>query len=211
MNSGMKQLNPVKQNKRESETAGRGESVREKQALDLHSGSRGKQQKALFLDRDGTINIDKHYLWKVEEFQFREGIFQLVNEFYSNGYLIFVITNQAGIAKRLYSEDDLQVLHRWMIAGFRKRGIHITDIRFCPHHPEFTGHCECRKPRPGMILDLAEKYDVDLEASVLIGDKMSDIEAGLNAGVGTNWLVKKTGKISSDNVTVYTSGNKTNQ
>lgn len=78
--------------------------------------------KALFLDRDGTINVEKHYLWKVEDFEFREGIFQLADEYYSAGYLIFVITNQAGVARGYYTEKDLEVLHRWMTEQFRKRG-----------------------------------------------------------------------------------------
>ncbi len=167
--------------------------------------------KALFLDRDGTINVEKHYLWKVEDFEFREGIFQLADEYYSAGYLIFVITNQAGVARGYYTEKDLEVLHRWMTEQFRKKGIHITEISYCPHHPDVTGACSCRKPRPGMILRLLEKYGVDAGASLLVGDKMSDVEAGLRAGIGTNWLVRETGKVSKENVTVYKSGNTADQ
>lgn len=174
-------------------------------------GGTAMTTKALFLDRDGTINVEKHYLWRVEDFEFREGIFQLTGEYYTKGYLIFVITNQAGIARGKYTEEDLGVLHRWMTQQFRNRGILITEIAYCPHHPDVTGACECRKPRPGMILRLLEKYGVDAGASLLVGDKMSDIMAGLSAGIGTNWLVKETGKVSKEHVTVYESGNTADQ
>lgn len=169
------------------------------------------QKKALFLDRDGTINVEKHYLYRVEDFEFREGIFQLTSEFYSKGYLIFVVSNQAGIARGYYREEDVVALHHWMTEQFREKGIIITEVAWCPHYPAISGECPCRKPRPGMILGLSEKYGVDRAASVLIGNKMSDIEAGLNAGIGTNWLVRETGKVTFENVIVYKSGNTPDQ
>ena len=163
------------------------------------------QNKALFLDRDGTINVEKNYVFRIEDFEFREGIFELVREYSSQGYLIFVVTNQAGIAKGLYTEEDFQLLNDYMVSQLREKGIVIADVRHCPHHPEFTGRCRCRKPEPGMILDLVGEYDLDPEACVLIGDRMRDILSGLRAGIGVNYLVKETGRITIEDVTVYKS------
>lgn len=152
-------------------------------------------QKALFLDRDGIINEDKSYLCKIEDFVFIDGIFDICKHYLARDYLIFVITNQAGIARGYYSEEDVAILHSWVVKEFESRGIIITDIRYCPHHYEkgtgrYKVDCECRKPKSGMIDDLAESYDIDLSNSVLIGDKSSDIEAGESAGVATNILIK---------------------
>ncbi len=161
------------------------------------------QNKALFLDRDGTINVEKHYVYRLEDFEFREGIFDLVRDFFQRGYLIIVITNQAGIARGYYSESDFHRLNDWMVEQFRLEGIQVARVYFCPHHPEFSGECECRKPGPGMILKAALEFHLDLKASVLIGDKKSDVLAGLNAQVGTNYLIKEKGKVTLENVVVY--------
>ena len=152
-------------------------------------------QKGLFLDRDGIINVDKSYLYKIEDFVFIGGIFDICKYYTKRGYLIFVITNQAGIARGYYSEDDLTKLHSWMIKEFANRDITITDINYCPHHHQkgigrYKVDCECRKPKSGMIDELAERYSIDLSNSTLIGDKSSDIEAGKNAGIATNILIK---------------------
>jgi D-glycero-D-manno-heptose 1,7-bisphosphate phosphatase len=151
--------------------------------------------KALFLDRDGVINIDYGYVGKIENFKFREGIFELTKQFQDNGYKIFVVTNQSGIARGYYSEEDFHKLTEWMKEEFLKRGVEIKDVKFCPHHPDISGVCECRKPEPKMILDLTTKYNIDLENSILIGDSKRDIEAGEKAGVGKNILVEKEGNI----------------
>ncbi len=161
------------------------------------------KNKALFLDRDGTINVEKNYVWKIEDFDFRDGIFEFVLEFFNQGYLIFVITNQAGIARGYYTEEDLLALNAWMVEAFRSKGITITAVYHCPHHPDYSGECECRKPKPGMILRACREYDLDLKNSVLAGDKMSDIGAGINAGVGTNYLIGEKGRITFNNVTIY--------
>ena len=147
-------------------------------------------QKALFLDRDGVVNIEKNYLYKIEEFEFCEGIFQLCRYFQRRGYLIVIITNQSGIARGYYSEDDFLKLTRYMLDAFKSEGIEISSLKFCPHHPDFTGICECRKPSNGMILSAAKELNIDLSSSILIGDKLSDIEAGRSAGVGLNCLVE---------------------
>lgn len=150
--------------------------------------------KALFLDRDGVINVDREYIYKRENFQFMDGIFDLCNYFQQRSYLLFVITNQSGIARGYYSEADFVTLSEWMRERFLDNGITITDISYCPHHPtkgreKYKLDCKCRKPKPGMILDLATRYNIDLKDSLLIGDKPSDIQAGKKAKVGHNYLL----------------------
>jgi D-glycero-D-manno-heptose 1,7-bisphosphate phosphatase len=149
-----------------------------------------KKNKALFLDRDGVVNIEKNYTYRIEDFEFIPAIFEIAKTYEEQGFLIFVITNQAGIARNFYTAKDVRILHEWMVEEFRQRGIKITEVYFCPHHPDFTGDCECRKPHPGMILEAISKYDIDPAESVLIGDKKSDIDAGLNAGIGKNLYIQ---------------------
>lgn len=151
--------------------------------------------KALFLDRDGVINVDKNYVYKAQDFEFCAGIFALCALFLSKGYKIFIITNQSGIARGFYSEKDFENLSEFMCEGFEKRGVHITKIYHCPH----LEGCECRKPKPGMILQAQAEFDIDLANSIFIGDNVSDMEAGKNAGVKTLCLVnnaEKRGKMS---------------
>ena len=143
-------------------------------------------QKALFLDRDGVINIEKNYVYRIEDFEFTPQIFEICRFFQQKGYLIFVITNQAGIARKYYTEKDFEILTLWMIEQFAKNDVTISKVYHCPHHPEFTGPCRCRKPEPGLILDAKQDFDLDLENSILTGDKKSDLEAGKNAGIGKN-------------------------
>jgi len=138
---------------------------------------------ALFLDRDGVINEEINYLYKIEDFVFINEIFEICSFYQQNGYKIVVITNQAGIARGLYSEKDLFILNDWMTEQFLEKGIKIEKIYYCPHHPEYSGNCDCRKPNPGMIFKAEKELDLDLMRSVLIGDKDSDLEAGINAGI----------------------------
>jgi D-glycero-D-manno-heptose 1,7-bisphosphate phosphatase len=139
--------------------------------------------KALFIDRDGVINVDKVHVSRKEDFEFTPGIFDLCRKYSDAGYLIIVVTNQAGIAKGLYTEDDFLKLTDWMTGEFKKNRITISKVYYCPHHPDITGPCECRKPKPGMILKAMEELDLDLSTSVLIGDKETDLQAGRNAGI----------------------------
>ena len=139
--------------------------------------------KALFIDRDGVINIDKVHVFLRKDFGFTPGIFDLCWSYLDKGFLIIVITNQAGIAKGIYTEDDFLKLTDWMIGEFKNKGITISKVYHCPHHPDFTGQCECRKPKPGMILKAKKEFDLDLSQSVLIGDKESDLQAGRSAGI----------------------------
>ncbi len=143
---------------------------------------------ALFLDRDGVINVEKNYLYKKEDFEFIEGIFDLCRFFQDKGYKIFVVTNQSGIARGFYSEEDFLELTKWMETEFAKRGIKIERTYYCPHHPDFTEECECRKPKPGMLLHAAKEFGINLENSVLVGDKQIDIDAAYNAGLKKAYL-----------------------
>lgn len=148
------------------------------------------KKKALFLDRDGTINIDKKYLFRIEDFDFQPGIFDLLSNFSDQDYLIFIITNQSGIARGYYTENDYLHLTQWMTEQLQKKGIHIEKVYHCPHHPEITGTCECRKPKPGLIVQALEEYNIDPKLSILIGDKERDILAGQNAGIGKNLYIQ---------------------
>lgn len=145
-------------------------------------------KKALFLDRDGIVNIDYGHVHKKEDFEFIDGIFELCQYFQKNNYLIFIITNQAGISKGYCSEEDFSFLTNWMLDEFRKKGIIIEDVFYCPHHPD--EECLCRKPSPKMLFDIQDKYKISLKKSILIGDKLSDIEAGERAGIGELVLIK---------------------
>src|SRR4051794_27604058 len=115
------------------------------------------KNRALFLDRDGVINIDKNYVYKIEDFEFVDGVFEVLHYFQTIGYLLIVITNQAGIARRYYSEHDFHVLNTWMLKQFEMKGICISKVYYCPYHAkygigEYKKNAFCRKPNPGMIL-----------------------------------------------------------
>jgi D-glycero-D-manno-heptose 1,7-bisphosphate phosphatase len=139
--------------------------------------------KALFIDRDGVINVDKGHVFLIEDFEFSEGVFDLCRKYFNTGYLIIVVTNQAGIAKGLYAEEDFINLTDWMIGQFKDNGISITKVYYCPHHLEISGPCMCRKPEPGMLLQAVKEFDLEISECILIGDKESDLEAGRRAGI----------------------------
>lgn len=145
---------------------------------------------ALFLDRDGVINEDHAYVFQPERFDFIDGIFDLCQLAHARGYLIFVVTNQAGIGRGYYTEADFHALSDWMCARFAQRGAPITRVYFCPTHPvhgvgAYKRESLDRKPGPGMLLRAAAEFGLDLERSLLVGDKESDMAAGAAAGVGT--------------------------
>lgn len=148
-----------------------------------------EMNKALFLDRDGVINADKGHVYLREQFEFMPGIFDLCRRYAFKGYLIIIVTNQAGIAKGIYSEKDFSELTSWMLEQFSSEGVTISKVYHCPHHPENTGICECRKPAPGMILQAIKEFDLDISQCVLIGDKETDIEAGRRAGIPESNLI----------------------
>jgi D-glycero-D-manno-heptose 1,7-bisphosphate phosphatase len=139
--------------------------------------------KALFLDRDGVVNVDKGHVYLRENFEFSEGIFDLCRKYFNSGYIILVITNQAGIAKGIYTEEDFARLTGWMIREFDKQGVKISKVYHCPHHPDVSGECLCRKPNPGMIHQAVKEFDLDINECVLVGDMESDLEAGRRAGI----------------------------
>ncbi|GAA6205755.1 D-glycero-beta-D-manno-heptose 1,7-bisphosphate 7-phosphatase [Thalassotalea sp. SU-HH00458] len=150
--------------------------------------------KALFLDRDGIINVDHGYVYQKENFEFTDGIFELCLEASNKGYKLIVITNQSGIGRGKYTVDQFKELTHWMTDQFKAKNIDIDDVYFCPHHPtkginEYLKVCECRKPKPGLILKAAKKYDIDLKHSVFIGDKGSDMEAAAAAGINNRILL----------------------
>ncbi len=146
-------------------------------------------RRALLLDRDGVINVNFGYVHTPEGTQWVDGIFDLCRAAEAAGYILVVVTNQAGIARGFYSEEQFVQYTDWMLQQFSMRGISILRVYYCPHHPS-AGHgvyqvdCQCRKPRPGMILAAAQDLDIDLSESVMIGDKASDMLAGCAAGVG---------------------------
>lgn len=167
-----------------------------------------RRQPALFLDRDGVINVDYGYVHSRENFQFLDGIFDVVRAARSQGYLIVVVTNQAGIGRGLYGEEDFQTLTDWMCNRFVEEKARIDRVFFSPYHPtEGRGYYKqdhfSRKPRPGMLLTAEQELNIDMMSSILIGDHLSDIEAGITAGVGTNLLLKDDGTLNPLN-SVYT-------
>lgn len=147
-------------------------------------------RRALFLDRDGVINVEKNYVHRIEDFEFIPGIFELCACARDLGFVLVVVTNQAGIARGFYSEADFERLTKWMLGEFRERGIEIARVYHCPYHPtagigDYRQESFDRKPQPGMFLKARDELGLDLAGSVLVGDKDSDIEAGRAAGVGT--------------------------
>lgn len=165
---------------------------------------------ALFLDRDGVINVDHAYVCSQDQFEFIDGIFELCRHARELGYLIFVITNQAGIGRGYYTERDFLEITEWMLGVFEAKGGAIDKVYFCPFHPEsgigkYKVDSPFRKPGPGMILQAAEEFGVDLKGSVLVGDKESDIMAGLAAGIGCNLLFNRCADKSRPDGTLATS------
>jgi D-glycero-D-manno-heptose 1,7-bisphosphate phosphatase len=153
------------------------------------SSSDEELPKALFLDRDGVVNVEKNYLHKIDDFELVEGILDVCRQYAANGYLIIIVTNQSGISRGYYTEDDFKRLSEWMVEHFMSLGITLTHIYHCPHHESIDGVCECRKPEPGMFLEAQKDFDIDMKNSVMIGDNERDIEAAIRAGVGTNILL----------------------
>ena len=142
--------------------------------------------KALFLDRDGVINVHRGYVYKQEDFEFIPGVFEVCRFAKQLGYLIFVVTNQGGIGRGYYTTQDFIKLTLWMLRGFEAQGVNIDKVYFCPDVSSPN-----RKPAPGMILQAAKDFGVDLSSSIMVGDNETDIQAGIAAGVGTNLLIRR--------------------
>lgn len=147
--------------------------------------------KAAFFDRDGTINVDIHYLHRPEDLQFIAGMPEFIRKWNDWGYKVIVVTNQAGIARGYYGEKEMRALHRYMNERLAEYGAHIDAFYFCPHHPEITGPCHCRKPEPGMIEDAIREFDLDSAKCILFGDKPWDVEAGEKCGIKSEMIENK--------------------
>ena len=143
---------------------------------------------ALFLDRDGVINVDRGYVSRPEDFDFIDGAAQAIAAFNARGWYVFIVTNQSGIARNYYTEDDMHALHGWMQARLAEAGARIDHIYYCPYHeegenPRYRKDSFDRKPKPGMLLRAMAEFPVKREASFLIGDKQADIQAARAAGI----------------------------
>lgn len=135
--------------------------------------------KAIFLDRDGTLNVDKDYLHRIEDFEWLPGALQALRKLEKLGFLLVVLTNQSGIARGYYSERDFLELNRWMIGDLERQGIHVAKVYYCPHHPraalaEYRVECDCRKPKLGMFERAIREMHIDVDRSYAIGDKLRD-------------------------------------
>ncbi len=150
---------------------------------------------AIFLDRDGTINVDHGYVSEIDDFIFIDGVIDAMRELKSMGYALVLVTNQSGIARGMFSEDTFMQLTEWMDWSLADRGVDLDGIYFCPHHPEgevesLRQACDCRKPQPGMLLSAQQELNIDMAASYMVGDKIEDMQAAAAAGVGTKVLVR---------------------
>ena len=169
-------------------------------------------KKAIFLDRDGTINVEKDYIYKSEDLVFEEGTIEALKTFKNLGYILIVVSNQSGIARGYFTEKDLNIFNNNMNEILKKNGVEITEFYCCPHHPDGIGEykkvCECRKPNNKMIEDAIKKYNIDREKSYMIGDKTSDIGAGLKSNlktvlVKTGYGLKDMEKVDKNETLIY--------
>ncbi|OOF36852.1 D-glycero-beta-D-manno-heptose 1,7-bisphosphate 7-phosphatase [Rodentibacter heidelbergensis] len=150
--------------------------------------------KAIFLDRDGTLNIDYGYVHEIDHFKFIEGAIDALRTLKGMGYLLVLVTNQSGIARGYFSEDQFLQLTEWMDWSLAEQGVDLDGIYYCPHHiqgkGEYREDCDCRKPKSGMLLQAIKELKIDPTKSVMIGDKVDDIKAGIGAKVKMNVLVR---------------------
>ena len=157
--------------------------------------------KTIFLDRDGVINKEVNYLFKIDDFEFIDGIFKTCLYFQNLGYKIIIITNQSGISRGYYTVSDYQKLTQWMLEQFQYKNVDILDVFHCPHGPD--SNCDCRKPKPGMFLKAKAKHNIDMEKSWMIGDKERDITAANRAGIQNTILLKSSNKIDKSKANFF--------
>jgi D-glycero-D-manno-heptose 1,7-bisphosphate phosphatase len=148
------------------------------------------KQKACFLDRDGVVNVEVSYLHEPEKTVLENGIVEALKAIHQHGFLAVVVTNQAGVARGKYPEEDIFKVHSKLQELLAEHGEKIDAFYYCPHHPEHSGECACRKPNPGMLLQAAKDLNIDVPESLMIGDRMSDVNAGRNAGCKASYLVR---------------------
>ena len=171
----------------------------------MNSSTLTTLRKAAFLDRDGVINIDHGYTYKPEHFDFIDGVFDACRHLQSLGYLLIVVTNQSGIARGYYDEQDFAVLTSWMKQQFAAHGVKIDGVYYCPHHLEkgqvpYNIDCDCRKPNPGMLLQAIREYGIDPAQSLMVGDKAADMQAATAAGVARKFLVRSGNPLSEEDL-----------
>lgn len=150
---------------------------------------------AIFLDRDGTINVDHGYVSEIDNFEFIDGVIDAMRELKRMGFALVLVTNQSGIARGMFSEDQFMQLTEWMDWSLADRDVDLDGIYFCPHHPEaiveeLRQSCDCRKPEPGMLLTAQQELNIDIASSYMVGDKIEDMLAAKAAGVGKKVLVR---------------------
>ena len=158
---------------------------------------------AIFLDRDGTINVDHGYVHEIDEFEFIDGVIDALRELKEMGYALVVVTNQSGIARGKFTETQFETLTEWMDWSLADRGVELDGIYYCPHHPqgtveEYRQTCDCRKPHPGMFNSAQESLNIDMAASYMVGDKLEDMQAASAAGIGTKVLVRSGKPVTSE-------------
>ena len=156
-----------------------------------------RMKKAIFLDRDGTLNIDYGYVHEIDNFKFIDGAIDALRELKKMGYMLVLVTNQSGIARGYFSEEQFLQLTEWMDWSLAEQDVDLDGIYYCPHHPEGKGEykedCDCRKPKSGMLLQAIKELKIDPTQSIMVGDKVEDLKAGIGAKVKMNVLVR-TGK-----------------
>ena len=143
---------------------------------------------AIFFDRDGVLNQDRGYIYKIKDWQWIDGAIEAIKRCNERDYFVFIVTNQSGIGRGFYTEQDVCKIHQFMQDELQQHGAKIDDFRYCPHHSEavideYRIACKWRKPAPGMLLDLIANWPIDLSRSVLVGDKETDLEAARQAGI----------------------------
>ncbi|MBN2541765.1 HAD family hydrolase [bacterium] len=142
----------------------------------------------VFIDRDGTLIVEKDFLQNPDDVEFIDGSIEAVKLFNDMGFKVIIVSNQSGVARGYFTENEVQIVNMRVQEIVEKEGAHIDDMYYCPHHPdgvvpEYSLHCDCRKPKPGMVYKAVENHDIDLETSYVIGDKESDVLLGKLAGV----------------------------
>ena len=162
--------------------------------------------KVVFLDRDGTVNVEVDYLHKKEDFKFEENADKAIKIINDLGYKVIVVTNQSGIARGYYTENDLKTLHVYLDEELNKIGAKVDAYYYCPHHPnakldEYKIDCECRKPEIGMFMEAAKDFSIDFSKSIIVGDKISDLEAGVRLGMKT--VLVETGHGAEEKDKIY--------
>ena len=159
--------------------------------------------KVAFLDRDGLINEDVGYLHEWRYFKYNDLVIPALLNLMDANYQLIIITNQSGIARGFYTESDFNMLNLKMLESLKNHGVYLRDVFYCPHYlggkvKKYSVDCSCRKPKPGLLIRAQEKYQIDLENSVLFGDRYSDLEAGKAAGISKNYLVNRNEEFTPD-------------